>query len=89
MAKAARPGKIFVGWSQKAHHKTTIAPYSLRAGDAPTVSTSVTWDEVNDCGSGDLELRFEASDVLYPVGTMGDLFVPVLTIEQELPRPSG
>jgi bifunctional non-homologous end joining protein LigD len=89
MAKAARPGKIFVGWSQNAHHKTTIAPYSLRAGDAPTVSTSVTWDEVNDCGSGDLELRFEASDVLYRVGTMGDLFRPVLTLEQELPLPSG
>jgi bifunctional non-homologous end joining protein LigD len=38
MAKAARPGKIFVDWSQYAHHKTTIAPYSLRVRDAPTVS---------------------------------------------------
>ncbi|NNE10823.1 MAG: hypothetical protein HKN41_01100, partial [Ilumatobacter sp.] len=28
MAKAQRPGKIFVDWSQNAHHKTTIAPYS-------------------------------------------------------------
>jgi bifunctional non-homologous end joining protein LigD len=49
----------------------------------------VTWDEANDCGSGDLELRFEASDVSYRVGTMGDLFAPVLTLEQELPLPSG
>ena len=46
MAKAARPGKIFVDWSQNAHHKTTIAPYSLRARPEPTVSTPVSWDEV-------------------------------------------
>ena len=29
MAKAERPGKIFVDWSQNALHKTTVAPYSL------------------------------------------------------------
>ena len=46
MAKAVRPGKIFVDWSQNAHHKTTIAPYSLRARPEPTVSTPVSWDEV-------------------------------------------
>jgi bifunctional non-homologous end joining protein LigD len=89
MAKAARPGKIFVDWSQNAHHKTTIAPYSLRAREAPTISTPVTWDEVNDCASGDLELRFEAPDVLARVEEMGDVFASVLTLEQELPRPSG
>ena len=41
MAKAERPGKIFVDWSQNALHKTTIAPYSLRARPEPTVSTPV------------------------------------------------
>ena len=46
MAKVERPGKIFVDWSQNAFHKTTIAPYSLRARPEPTVSTPVTWDEV-------------------------------------------
>ena len=50
MAKVERPGKIFVDWSQNAHHKTTIAPYSLRARPDPTVSTPVTWDEVEVCG---------------------------------------
>ena len=53
MAKAERPGKIFVDWSQNAHHKTTIAPYSLRARPDPTVSTPVTWDEVEACAAGD------------------------------------
>ena len=64
MAKVQRPGKIFVDWSQNAHHKTTIAPYSLRARPEPTVSTPVTWDEVEACAAGDVELRFEAGDVL-------------------------
>src|SRR5690606_17215524 len=45
MAKAARPGKIFVDWSQNAFHKTTIAPYSLRARPEPTVSTPVRSEE--------------------------------------------
>ena len=79
MAKAARPGKIFVDWSQNAHHKTTIAPYSLRARPEPTVSTPVSWDEVERCAAGEVELRFEAADVLARIEEHGDLFAPVLT----------
>ncbi len=89
MAKVERPGKIFVDWSQNAHHKTTIAPYSLRARPNPTVSTPVTWDEVDDCAASGVELRFEAAEVLERVAEFGDLFEPVLTTEQELPRSSA
>jgi bifunctional non-homologous end joining protein LigD len=85
MAKVQRPGKIFIDWSQNAHHKTTIAPYSLRARPEPTVSTPVSWDEVEACAEGDVELRFEAADVLARVDEHGDLFAPVLTTEQRLP----
>ena len=85
MAKAVRPGKIFVDWSQNAHHKTTIAPYSMRARPDPTVSTPVSWDEVSECADGELELVFEAADVLERVAERGDLFEPVLTREQALP----
>ena len=89
MAKAQRTGKVFIDWSQNAHHKTTIAPYSLRARPEPTVSTPVTWDEVAACASGDVEpLRFEAGDVLARVDADGDLFAEVLTVEQRLPVPS-
>jgi bifunctional non-homologous end joining protein LigD len=88
MAKAERPGKVFVDWSQNALHKTTIAPYSLRARHDPTVSTPVTWDEVGECVSTQVELRFEAADVLERVDTLGDLFAPVLTVEQQLPTAS-
>ena len=85
MAKDVRPGKVFVDWSQNAHHKTTIAPYSLRARPEPTVSTPVTWDEVEACAAGDAELVFRAADVLERVERLGDLFEPVLTTTQELP----
>ena len=88
MAKAERVGKVFVDWSQNAFHKTTIAPYSLRARPGPTVSTPVTWDEVVECAEG-RDLRFEARDVLGRVDTMGDLFEPVLTLQQHLPSPRG
>ena len=85
MAKVQRPGKIFVDWSQNSHHKTTIAPYSLRARPEPTVSTPVSWDEVDDAAAGGAELRFEAADVLERVADVGDLFAPVLALEQHLP----
>ena len=85
MAKAVRPHKIFVDWSQNAHHKTTIAPYSLRARPEPTVSTPVSWAEVEAGADGEVELRFEADDVLDRVEEHGDLFAPVLSVEQQLP----
>jgi bifunctional non-homologous end joining protein LigD len=84
MAKAKRPGKIFVDWSQNSFHKTTIGVYSLRARRDPTVSTPVSWDEVADCAEGET-LSFEAGDVLERVEEIGDLFAPTLTIEQQLP----
>src|SRR5260370_28997844 len=49
MSKALRKGKVFVDWIQNDEHKTTICVYSLRAKEEPTVSTSVTWDEVANC----------------------------------------
>ena len=87
MAKVERPGKIFVDWSQNVRHKTTIGVYSLRARVRPWVSTPVTWDEVADCADGSLDLRFETADVLDRIARHGDLFAPVLTVEQALPSP--
>ena len=46
MAKRLRPGKVFIDWSQNAAAKTTVSPYSLRAAPIPTVSTPLTWEEV-------------------------------------------
>ena len=86
MTKAARPNKVFIDWSQNSRHKTTIAPYSLRALERPTVSTPIDWDEVAAGADGE-PLIFEAADVLERIEDRGDLFAETLTLEQELPQP--
>jgi bifunctional non-homologous end joining protein LigD len=88
MAKAVRPGKVFIDWSQNSRHKTTVAVYSLRARPRPTVSTPVTWDEVEEAADG-LDLAFEAGDVLERVAQHGDLFAATLELQQRLPRSTG
>ena len=49
MTKRLRPGKVLVDWSQNDAHKTTVTVYSVRARERPTVSTPVSWDEVQRC----------------------------------------
>ena len=87
MKKAIRTNKVFVDWSQNDEHKTTVSVYSLRARERPTVSTPVTWEEVEAAfKKKDLaRLTFEAPQVLQRVEKMGDLFEPVLTLKQKLP----
>ena len=79
----APAGKVFVDWSQNDRHKTTVNVYSLRAMEQPTVSTPLTWDEVEDMQE---PLAFTSAEVLERVQRLGDLFAPVQTLEQELPR---
>ena len=77
MTKALRPGKVLVDWSQNSAAKTTVSVYSLRAKERPTVSTPVTWDELEACTSPD-DLVFTSDDVLARVEQHGDLFAPLL-----------
>jgi bifunctional non-homologous end joining protein LigD len=88
MKKALRVGKILVDWSQNDDHKTTICVYSLRAKERPTVSTPVTWEEVENClAKKDPNLLvFDSVQVLERVKQHGDLFEPVLKLKQKLPR---
>ena len=87
MKKSIRTNKVFVDWSQNDEHKTTVAVYSLRARERPTVSTPVTWDEVErTLKKKDPKLLvFEAPQVLERVNKLGDLFEPVLKLKQKLP----
>jgi bifunctional non-homologous end joining protein LigD len=87
MAKVERPGRVFVDWSQNAHHKTTVCAYSLRARPRPTVSTPVDWDEVAAAAEGEHALVFEAGDVVERIADRGDLFAPAVDVVQRLPRP--
>jgi bifunctional non-homologous end joining protein LigD len=88
MRKDLRGGKVFIDWSQNDDHKTTVSVYSLRAKERPTVSTPVTWDEVGSAlkkKDGNL-LTFETADVLRRIEKHGDLFAPVQTMKQKLPK---
>ncbi|MDQ3849466.1 MAG: DNA ligase D, partial [Actinomycetota bacterium] len=87
MTKSLRGGKVLVDWSQNDEKKTTVNVYSLRARERPTVSTPVTWEEVEDChASGDAgRLVFDSAQVLDRVAEHGDLFAPVLSLVQHLP----
>ena len=90
MQKDLRSGKVLVDWSQNDDHKTTVNVYSLRAKDYPTVSTPVSWEEVESVvrKRNAKQLSFEAKEVLKRVEEMGDLFSPVLTLKQKLPSLS-
>src|SRR5438105_514175 len=85
MLKSLRGGKVLVDWSQNDEHKTTINVYSLRARDYPTVSTPITWDEVEQClkkKDPDL-LRFTSDQVIERVDQTGDLFEQVEKLKQK------
>lgn len=73
MSKAERQGKVLIDWSQNHAAKTTIAPYSLRGRESPTVAAPRTWREL---GSSDLRhLRFE--EVLERVSRRKDPLLPL------------
>ncbi len=81
MAKRLRPGRVFIDWSQNNAAKTTVAPYALRAWPTPSVSTPLTWEEVEAGGSP----RFTPEEVLARVAEHGDLLAGLLAPGPELP----
>jgi bifunctional non-homologous end joining protein LigD len=88
MKKELRGGKVLIDWSQNDEHKTTVCVYSLRARERPTVSTPLDWQEVEAALAAEDPdaLVFEADEVLERAAERGDLFEPVLQLEQELPE---
>jgi bifunctional non-homologous end joining protein LigD len=85
MKKSVRDGKVFVDWSQNDANKTTIGVYSLRARARPTISTPISWEEIEGGVAGASHLVFEAAQVLERVARLGDLFAPALSLKQQLP----
>ncbi len=73
MTKSLRAGKIFLDWSQNNGSKTTIAPYSLRGREQPTVAAPRTWEELDDPSLR--QLRYD--EVLERVARDGDLLAPL------------
>ena len=87
MKKSERVGKVFIDWSQNDRHKTTVGVYSLRARERATVSTPLRWEEVEQVADGGdpEDLVFDSQQVLERADRFGDLFAPVLDLEQRLP----
>ena len=69
MTRSLRAGKVFLDWSQNNGSKTTIAPYSLRGLEHPTVAAPRTWEEIEDPALR--QLRYD--EVLARVARDGDL----------------
>lgn len=78
MTRSLRGGKVFVDWSQNNPAKTTIAPYSLRGREHPSVSTPVSWAELTSCRAP-RDLVFTADEVLDRVERDGDLLAELHT----------
>ncbi|MFI0814988.1 non-homologous end-joining DNA ligase [Streptomyces sp. NPDC021098] len=86
MTRSLRPGKVFVDFSQNAAAKTTAAPYTPRARREPTVSTPVTWDEVESCDDPG-RLVFRVDDLPARLERHGDLLAPLLDPARAHPLP--
>lgn len=89
MAKVKRKGRVLIDWSQNSPSKTTVCVYSLRGKrDEPFVSAPVSWAELSRAAKKkDIQsLYFSPGDALRRVRKLGDLFAPVLTQKQRLPK---
>lgn len=67
MKKAVRQGKVLLDWSQNNAGKTTVAPYSLRGLQRPTVAAPRSWDEITP----DLR-QLEFAEVIERLDQIGD-----------------
>jgi bifunctional non-homologous end joining protein LigD len=86
MGRHLRSGRVLVDWGQNTEHKSMVCAYSVRARERPTVSTPVTWEEVDAAVAtrDPTELVFELDEVVRRLDRHGDLFADVLTVEQRL-----
>jgi bifunctional non-homologous end joining protein LigD len=82
VAPALRPKRVFVDWMQNMPRRSTVAPYSLRAMPRPSVSTPLTWAEVEKRPDA---LSFGPDAVLERLERLGDLYRPALELTQALP----
>lgn len=84
MSRRLRRGRVLIDWSQNNPAKTTVAPYSLRGRRYPTVSTPVSWAEL-DAAIGPDDLGFGPDAVLDRVARDGDLLAGLLTGDRREP----
>lgn len=89
MSIAERSGRIYVDYNQDLAARNTIAPYSMRGKERPSVATPLTWEEVAAADGPDA-LRFSPEDVLTRVAEHGDLAADLLHPDRpQLPASSN
>jgi len=79
-----RGGLARLDYTQNAINKTLVAPYSPRATAGAPVSAPIAWDELEDPKLR--PDRYTIRSILKRLDERGDLFAPVLTTPQRLPR---
>ncbi|GEO98135.1 ATP-dependent DNA ligase [Methylobacterium haplocladii] len=67
VAKAARPGRIYVDYLRNQRGATAVSAFSTRARPGAPVSVPVTWNELPSLGSGD---RFTVDTLANRLGAM-------------------
>lgn len=89
MSIAERAGRIYVDYNQNLAARNTIAPYSMRGRERPSVATPLTWEEVAATHGPD-DLRFSPEEVLARVAEHGDLAADLLHPDRpDVPLVSG
>ena len=81
MSVEQRRGRIYVDYNQNLAARNTIAPYSLRGRERPSVATPLSWDEVGAVDAPE-DLRFSPEEVLVRVAEQGDLAADLLAEER-------
>ena len=84
VTRRERPGRVLVDWGQNDRHKSIVAPYSLRGRPRPTVSTPITWPELEDAAPE--ELVFGPDAARERLERQGDLWAGVPVDRQVLPQ---
>jgi bifunctional non-homologous end joining protein LigD len=79
--RSERAGRVLVDWLGNDASRSTVAAYSLRATDLPTVSTPLRWEEVE----ASERPRFVANDIAPRLKAIGDPLAPALNLRQRLP----
>jgi bifunctional non-homologous end joining protein LigD len=88
MSIAERAGRIYVDYNQNLAARNTIAPYSMRGRERPSIATPLSWEEVAAV-SGPDGLRFSPEEVLRRIADQGDLAADLLHPDQPDLPPVG
>jgi bifunctional non-homologous end joining protein LigD len=89
MSKEVRRGKVLIDWSQNSDFKTTVAVYAMRAKPGgPFISMPVAWDELSSAVKrrSIKSLFFTPVAAVKRITRLGDLFEPILSLKQEIPK---